>query len=162
MCGRFTLHHSTSQVLERFGADQATVDLRPRYNIAPSQPVAVVVGRQQRMLEAFKWGLVPSWAKDPKIAIDLIGYLFNNSDLWASKTSRTSCKVLICQIYDILSTNLIGKESFGQSEKDIYVVFLIKRAISRAQAPHLPALRSYLLPAPYTGNNVPGSPQRPL
>ena len=53
MCGRFTLHHTTRETLERFSVDQSIVDLEPRYNIAPSQAVAVVLQRQQRTLEAF-------------------------------------------------------------------------------------------------------------
>jgi putative SOS response-associated peptidase YedK len=72
MCGRFTLHHTTQETIERFSVDQSTIDLEPRYNIAPSQPVAVVLQRQQRTLEAFKWGLVPFWAKDPKIGNRMI------------------------------------------------------------------------------------------
>ena len=59
MCGRFTLHHTTRETLERFSVDQSIVDLEPRYNIAPSQAVAVVLQRQQRTLEAFKWVLIP-------------------------------------------------------------------------------------------------------
>ncbi|MFQ5578075.1 MAG: SOS response-associated peptidase, partial [Anaerolineae bacterium] len=45
----------------------------PRYNIAPSQPVAVVVNRGgARRLDAFQWGLIPVWAKDPAIGNKMI------------------------------------------------------------------------------------------
>ena len=72
MCGRFTLHHTTQETVERFEVEQATIEFEPRYNIAPSQPVAVVLQQEERSLEAFKWGLVPFWAKDPKIGNRMI------------------------------------------------------------------------------------------
>ncbi len=72
MCGRFALHHTTRETIERFAVEQTTVQLEPRYNIAPSQPVAAIVQHQQRKLEAFQWGLVPFWAKDPKIGHRMI------------------------------------------------------------------------------------------
>jgi len=84
MCGRFTLHHTTRETLERFSVDQSIVDLEPRYNIAPSQAVAVVLQRQQRTLEAFKWGLIPLWARDPKIGNRMINA---RSETLAQKTA---------------------------------------------------------------------------
>jgi putative SOS response-associated peptidase YedK len=50
---------------------------RPRFNIAPSQDVPVVVGEDEpdrflRVLRFFRWGLVPSWAKDEKIGYKMI------------------------------------------------------------------------------------------
>lgn len=72
MCGRFTLHHSTEDIAERFLVEQTMLDLVPRYNIAPSQPVPLIVQRNSRTLDAFKWGLVPSWAKDPDIGNRMI------------------------------------------------------------------------------------------
>lgn len=72
MCGRFVLHHTTAEVSEHFGVEQVSFELQPRYNIAPSQPVAVVRQRGARSLDACKWGLVPSWVKDPKIGNRMI------------------------------------------------------------------------------------------
>lgn len=72
MCGRFALHHATAEVAEYFGVEQVSFELEPRYNIAPTQPVAVVRQRGERSLDACKWGLVPSWAKDPKIGNRMI------------------------------------------------------------------------------------------
>ena len=48
------------------------MDLVPRYNIAPSQPVSAIVQRESRTLELFKWGLVPSWAQDPAVGNRMI------------------------------------------------------------------------------------------
>lgn len=72
MCGRFTLTQPAQAVAERFGVQLMLFKPSPRYNIAPSQPVAVVVQNGERRLEVCQWGLVPFWAKDPEIGNRLI------------------------------------------------------------------------------------------
>lgn len=60
------------EVAEAFGLEETPV-FSPRYNIAPTQPAPVVVeGDAGRRFEMFRWGLIPSWAKDPAIANKLI------------------------------------------------------------------------------------------
>ena len=76
MCGRFTLRAPASVVAEQFALFDVA-EFRPRFNIAPSQPVAVVrhVGDgpgPQRGLAWLRWGLIPSWASDPAIGNRLI------------------------------------------------------------------------------------------
>lgn len=44
----------------------------PRYNIAPTQPVAVVPNDGRLQIDFFRWGLIPSWAKDPSIGNRMI------------------------------------------------------------------------------------------
>lgn len=69
MCGRFTQTATTAIIAEQFGVT-APSHLQPRYNIAPSQPIAVIriePDRTTRTLVMLRWGLIPSWAKDPKI-----------------------------------------------------------------------------------------------
>ena len=75
MCGRYTRHHDTAAVTARFGVQHTLFDEAPRFNIAPTQPVAVVVTDHRdrsRVLDAFRWGLVPSWAKDVSIGSRMI------------------------------------------------------------------------------------------
>jgi len=45
---------------------------QPRYNIAPSQEIMAVPGTPQKKVGWFRWGLIPSWAKDPKIGYKMI------------------------------------------------------------------------------------------
>lgn len=72
MCGRFTLTLSEAQLEARFGAP-LPAQYKPRYNIAPTQEIfALIVDNQGRRIEHFRWGLIPHWAKDPKIAQKLI------------------------------------------------------------------------------------------
>jgi putative SOS response-associated peptidase YedK len=74
MCGRYTLTAKPEELQERFGVDDLLLQDVPRYNVAPTQPVAVVrLGASgRRELVALKWGLVPRWAKDAKDAARLI------------------------------------------------------------------------------------------
>jgi putative SOS response-associated peptidase YedK len=72
MCGRYTLHHDTSQIALRFEVQETRADVPERYNIAPTQPVAVVTVNSPRTLQMMRWGLIPSWAKDPAIGNKLI------------------------------------------------------------------------------------------
>jgi putative SOS response-associated peptidase YedK len=60
------------QLAEAFAGVEVAVELSPRYNIAPSQPVAVIANNRPDTLEYFQWGLIPSWAKDPKIGNRMI------------------------------------------------------------------------------------------
>ncbi|HKK14953.1 MAG TPA: SOS response-associated peptidase [Gammaproteobacteria bacterium] len=72
MCGRFTLATPAERIAEHFQL-AAVPALAPRYNIAPSQPVAAVRAAEAgRELVWLRWGLVPSWARDPKIGYRMI------------------------------------------------------------------------------------------
>src|ERR1700722_15000727 len=65
MCGRTALSASPEDLREAFGLDEAP-ELPPRYNVPPSQPVAVLRAGA-RKIELLRWGLVPWWAEDPKV-----------------------------------------------------------------------------------------------
>jgi putative SOS response-associated peptidase YedK len=70
MCGRTALRTSPADLREVFGLPEVP-EFTPHYNIPPSQPVAVVrVLRRDpaRRMDFLRWGLLPNWAKDPKIA----------------------------------------------------------------------------------------------
>jgi putative SOS response-associated peptidase YedK len=74
MCGRFTMYSTRDQLARLFGFDTDDVpDQLPRYNIAPTQLVAVVrLDDGQRVIKPLRWGLIPSWAKDARIGNSLI------------------------------------------------------------------------------------------
>jgi len=66
MCGRYALTATPEEVRALFGYLDGE-DFPPRYNIAPSQPVAIVrLAHGARRFALARWGLVPSWVKDPK------------------------------------------------------------------------------------------------
>ena len=77
MCGRYTHLLTWAQLvaLYRLTADLIPPnDFRPRYNVAPTQKAPVVRERQgqQRELVMLRWGLIPFWAGDAKIAYKTI------------------------------------------------------------------------------------------
>ncbi len=97
MCGRFSLIASPQEV-------QAFLDLDdiepfpPRYNIAPTQPVLVIMmdGNGIRRGILVRWGLVPSWVKDPKAFCLLINARSETADTKASfRTAMRYRRVLI-------------------------------------------------------------------
>src|SRR4051812_549138 len=66
MCGRFTLSTRPDAVANLCKLPEVP-ELFPRYNVAPSQPIAAVrVADGTRVLRPMTWGLVPHWAKGPK------------------------------------------------------------------------------------------------
>jgi putative SOS response-associated peptidase YedK len=69
MCGRYVQASSPELLAERFGVDDVRIDdHEPHYNVAPRAEVPAVRWRQDhRVLSLLRWGLVPSWAKDPKM-----------------------------------------------------------------------------------------------
>jgi putative SOS response-associated peptidase YedK len=67
MCGRFGLTRPERLDLERFGIRELP-PLVPRFNVAPGSDILVVREREgERVADLVRWGLVPSWAKDPSI-----------------------------------------------------------------------------------------------
>jgi putative SOS response-associated peptidase YedK len=73
MCGRFTQHHTEEELLERFEITATLFHPTPRNNIAPTQFIGAITEQSDgRQLSAFRWGLVPRWAKDTKLAANMI------------------------------------------------------------------------------------------
>jgi putative SOS response-associated peptidase YedK len=69
MCGRFTLTATPDEVARQFGLSETPL-LLPRFNIAPTQAIATITAAPEsarRVLVPRRWGLIPGWAKDPKI-----------------------------------------------------------------------------------------------
>jgi putative SOS response-associated peptidase YedK len=64
MCGRYTLTEPGA-ILEELGLEPP-LDLAPRYNVAPTDPMPVVLIRDgHKVAEIHRWGLVPSWSEKP-------------------------------------------------------------------------------------------------
>lgn len=82
MCGRYALSQSADDLAEEFGVDRVDVAEPPvpSWNVAPTDTVYGVLTRKrrdepdkvERRLRTLRWGLVPSWAKDPSIGNRLI------------------------------------------------------------------------------------------
>lgn len=73
MCGRFSQSLTSEAIAEAFQLAEIP-DWQPRYNIAPTQLIPAIVGAESgdHQFKPFRWGLIPSWAKDPTIGAKLI------------------------------------------------------------------------------------------
>src|SRR5271166_4076347 len=96
MCGRFTLTVSPETIADFFGLAEVPL-LSPRYNICPTQQVAIVARTETgRRLGWCRWGLIPSWATDPAIGSRMINA---RADTVASKPAfRAAFKQRRCLI----------------------------------------------------------------
>ena len=95
MCGRMTQQRDPSEIAQIFDAEINPADagalaaLSPRYNVAPTQPVTVVVQRDDgRRVELHRWGLVPAWSAAPTARSPLINA--RAETIAASPAFRTS------------------------------------------------------------------------
>lgn len=123
MCGRYNRKTPLKQLATLFDAGLPGTDLRPSYNIAPTQPVAAVRldTDGERQLVLLRWGLVPSWADDVKIGNRLINA---RADTASSKPSfRAAFKARRCLIpadgfYEWQKLDAKHKQPFNIRMKD--------------------------------------------
>jgi putative SOS response-associated peptidase YedK len=74
MCGRFTLIQTAQEISQAFHIEKV-FDQEPQYNIAPTQMVIAMLYHpesEQHEFQSLRWGLIPSWAKDPGMGAKLI------------------------------------------------------------------------------------------
>jgi putative SOS response-associated peptidase YedK len=77
MCGRSSLTKTESDLEKRFDATFYSEDLErynplPNFNVAPTHVHPVITNRDPKHFRPLQWGLVPFWAKDPRIGSKLI------------------------------------------------------------------------------------------
>ena len=82
MCGRYASYRTAADLAEAYEVDAITEEalaVTPSYNVAPTQPVRIVLDRAanetddgRREMHAARWGLVPAWAKDVRIGYKMI------------------------------------------------------------------------------------------
>jgi putative SOS response-associated peptidase YedK len=124
MCGRFTLTATPEALNQLFPSLFDGLDLKPNYNVAPTQTVLAVrqsadSGPEPRWL---RWGLVPSWATDPKIGSKLINA---RADTVATKPSfRAAFKKRRCLI---LADGFFEWKKTGTKTKQPYHLHLTDR-----------------------------------
>jgi len=72
MCGRFALTIDLTELQAAFPWIDIGSVYTPRFNIAPSQEILAIPDRSHDKAGWFRWGLIPSWAKDKKIGYKMI------------------------------------------------------------------------------------------
>lgn len=71
MCGRFSIFAPAETLRIRFNA-LFNEEFKPTYNAAPTQRLPVITQDEPRTIHLYRWGLIPSWAKEPKIGNQMI------------------------------------------------------------------------------------------
>ncbi len=96
MCGRYALI-SSPELIRRLLAYLDQPNFPPRYNIAPTQPVAIVrMAEGKRRFALVRWGLLPSWVKDPQtftLLINARAETINDKPAFRSAMKRRRCLV---------------------------------------------------------------------
>ncbi|MHC1698834.1 MAG: SOS response-associated peptidase [Geobacteraceae bacterium] len=117
MCGRFDLHLPIESLSTIFGVP-ILHDLHPRFNIAPTQQVLVVRTTEDgtRHFAFLKWGLIPSWSKDPSIGSRMINARSETVDV--KPAFRNSLKHRRCIVP---ANGFYEWESVGGRKKPLYV-----------------------------------------
>jgi putative SOS response-associated peptidase YedK len=118
MCGRFTLTvEELKPILARFHLSAADGPIVPRYNIAPTQNVAVVLNESPDRLSMVQWGFIPSWAKDPGVGAQLINAraeTLAEKPTFRSAFKKRRCLVLADGFYEW------RKEADGKTKTPMY------------------------------------------
>lgn len=103
MCGRYSLIADLQDLARQFEFDGTGFEHSPRYNVAPTQPVLTVINREGRQPEYMRWGLIPSWAKDPSIGARMInarGETVAQKPSFRNALQRRRCLVLADGFYE--------------------------------------------------------------
>jgi putative SOS response-associated peptidase YedK len=118
MCGRFTLTVDPEELMEHFHLDSSDEQTAPRYNIAPTQQVGVVLNESPARLSMVQWGLIPGWAKDPGIGAQMINAraeTLPEKPAFRSAFKKRRCLVLADGFYEW------RKEEDGKTKTPIYL-----------------------------------------
>ena len=71
MCGRYTLVEP-EKIYSRFKVSNRLDEIEQRFNVAPGSLMPVITRNSPNQVRLMKWGLIPHWAKDPRIGYRLI------------------------------------------------------------------------------------------
>lgn len=122
MCGRYTLRTPAARLAEQFQFGNE-LDWQPRYNIAPTQKVVAVRKAEEAGREAvlLHWGLVASWADDPKIgqrSINARSETVDTKPMFRSSFRRRRCLVLADGYYEWKAAGRIKQPYFIHARDD--------------------------------------------
>jgi putative SOS response-associated peptidase YedK len=124
MCGRFVTIIPYEELKAIFGIIESPNRTNPRYNVAPTQDVGVVRQGEDKLnhFDQLRWGLIPSWSKDPSISAHTINA---RSETVAEKPSfrhaikKNRCIVPVSGFYE---WNRLG------GDKKPYFIYLLDKS----------------------------------
>ena len=103
MCGRYAITLAPETYREFYGYSEQP-NFPPRYNVAPTQPVPIVLeDRGERHFMLVRWGFLPSWVKDPKdfpLVINARGETLETKPTFKAALKRRRCVFLADGFYE--------------------------------------------------------------
>ena len=120
MCGRFSQTADVKTIAQRFGLSttlREDASIARRYNISPTQTVIVVVDDGTRYLTQMRWGLIPSWAKDPAIGNRMINA--RAETLAAKPAFRVAVRKRRCLV---VADGFYEWQQRGRGKQPVYIV----------------------------------------
>jgi putative SOS response-associated peptidase YedK len=126
MCGRYAFW-SVDSLSERYTAVNK-FSFEPSYNIAPGNLSPVITRNSPNKIVLMKWGLIPFWAKDPRIGYKMINARaegIENKPAFRKPVRASRCLIPLNGFYEWKRLNLEGKEEkipwfFGLPDKKIF------------------------------------------
>lgn len=103
MCGRFSLAADLERIEHALQVRHLGLSLSPRFNIAPTQKVATLTSLDPPRLEMLRWGLIPSWARDPGLGVRLINAraeTVSSKPAFRSALAKRRCLILADGFYE--------------------------------------------------------------
>jgi putative SOS response-associated peptidase YedK len=117
MCGRFEIHSPIEIIAEIFGIADWDIEYQPRYNIAPSQDILIVINNDgKRKLIKSRWGFVPSWSRD----LD-IGYRMINARAETVASNKTFKSAFEKQRCLVVADGFYEWRKEGTTKKPFYI-----------------------------------------
>jgi putative SOS response-associated peptidase YedK len=128
MCGRTTLTCSPDELREAFDLE-VVPPMRPRYNVAPTQPIAIV--RRPRVLELVRWGLVPPFAHEPGeggVHVNARAETVHTSPTFRHAFAKQRCLVVVDGFYEWKPDGTLTVGPRGRRRKPHKQPFHLRRA----------------------------------
>lgn len=116
MCGRYDLS-DVREIPQRFQLALLFAELEPRYNVAPTQTMPVIVARSPNHLELMRWGFVPSWSKDGQGIINARAETVAEKPAFKQALRSQRCLVPACGFFEWKRTEQ-GKAPYRIRLKD--------------------------------------------
>ncbi len=126
MCGRFALSAKTDEIEKLMPELKINAEIVGSYNIAPSQNIYAIIKTRQTELTEFRWGLIPSWAKDSSIGNRIINAraeTITQKPAFKNLIKRKRCLVPATGYYEWRKTSTGGnKQPYFIKLKDEHII----------------------------------------
>lgn len=121
MCGRYQTSKVAQEIERIFDAKIDKKIYKQNYNAAPTQNLPLIANNNPGEVQFFKWGLIPSWSKDEKIAFNMINArieTLNEKPSFKSLVKKTRCMVITDGYYEWKKLDNTNKQPMRICKQD--------------------------------------------